>query len=358
MINPKKAKVIAFYLPQFHPIPENNEWWGNGFTEWNNVVKAKPLFKGHQQPKIPADLGFYDLRLPEVREEQAKLASEAGVDAFCYWHYWFGNGKQLLEKPLQEVIKTGKPDFPFCLAWANHTWLRKQWNGEISAFEKTVLIEQLYPGREDIDSHFYTILPILKSPNYYKLHGRLVFVFYHFEGLPDSDYFIDRWQELAKENGLPGFYFIGHSRTPNPPSCYKKLDAFNLYLMHDLFTKSKIRRLLSVLLKRPTNIVNYSKAIKAFRSEAFKKEKIYPTIIPNWDHTPRTGARGSVLQNSTPTLFKKHVEQIIELISEKEEEDKVIFLKSWNEWAEGNYMEPDQRFGKGYIIALKEALFK
>ena len=123
MIN--KSKVIAYYLPQYHPIPENNKWWGNGFTEWTNVGKAKPLFKGHYQPRVPADLGYYDLRLPDVRQAQADLAKKAGVTAFCYWHYWFGKDKELLEMPLNEVVRLGKPDFPFCIAWANHSWERK-----------------------------------------------------------------------------------------------------------------------------------------------------------------------------------------------------------------------------------------
>ena len=126
----KKARVIAFYLPQFHPIKENDEWWGKGFTEWTNVGKAKPLFKGHYQPRVPADLGYYDLRMPEVREAQADMAREAGIEGFMYWHYWFGNGKQILERPFNEVLSSGKPDFPFCLGWANHSWTRRTWNSD------------------------------------------------------------------------------------------------------------------------------------------------------------------------------------------------------------------------------------
>ena len=147
------VKIIAYYLPQYHPIPENNGWWGNGFTEWTTVAKAKPLFRHHLQPKIPKDLGFYDLRIPEVREAQAELAREAGVYGFCYWHYWFGNGKQLLEYPINEVVKTGKPDFPFCLGWANDSWLSKSGNTQHKSQGK-ILIEQQYPGDDDIINHF------------------------------------------------------------------------------------------------------------------------------------------------------------------------------------------------------------
>ena len=159
------ARVIALYLPQFHPIPENDKWWGPGFTEWMNVVKGKPLFKGHVQPKIPADLGFYDLRLPETREAQAQLAREAGIEGFCYYHYWFG-GKQLLERPFNEVLSSGKPDFPFCLCWANHSWSNKTWNRKSNLQANSMLIEQTYPGDEDDREHFMNVLPAFKDKRF------------------------------------------------------------------------------------------------------------------------------------------------------------------------------------------------
>ena len=165
-----KTKVIAFYLPQFHPFPENDKWWGKGFTEWTNVGNAKKMFKGHYQPRVPADLGYYDLRLPQVREEQAELAKEAGVAAFCYWHYWFGNGKQLMDMPLQEVLRLGKPDFPFCLGWANHSWVSTNWNIEKSSFIPQTLMEQKYPGEQDIVDHFYKMLPAFKDKRYFRIH--------------------------------------------------------------------------------------------------------------------------------------------------------------------------------------------
>lgn len=161
-----KARVLALYLPQYHPVPENDMWWGKGFTEWSNVTKAKPLFRGHYQPKLPTDLGFYDLRLPEVREEQAKLAKEAGIEGFIYWHYWFGNGKRLLERPFNEVLESGKPDFPFALAWANHTWSTKTWKSAIGeTAKKGVIMEQTYPGIEDYTEHFYYALKAFKDPS-------------------------------------------------------------------------------------------------------------------------------------------------------------------------------------------------
>ena len=171
----RKARVIAFYLPQFHPIPENDKWWGKGFTEWTNVGKAKPLFKGHYQPRVPADLGYYDLRMPEVREAQAEMAREAGIEGFCYWHYWFGNGKQLLERPFNEVLASGKPDFPFCLGWANHSWTNKTWEVGKRKVMDYVLMEMVY-NEDEYRKQFYEVLPSFKYKRYITLEGKPLFV--------------------------------------------------------------------------------------------------------------------------------------------------------------------------------------
>ena len=174
-----KARVLAYYLPQFHPVPENDKFWGPGFTEWTNVAKAKPLFRGHYQPRIPADLGFYDLRLPEVREQQAQLAREAGIEGFCYWHYWFGNGRQLLQRPFNEVLASGKPDFPFCLAWANHDWSTKSWQRGKGKVDSSVMIEkQLYPGDEDYIHHFNYVLPAFRDHRYITVDGKPLFLIF------------------------------------------------------------------------------------------------------------------------------------------------------------------------------------
>lgn len=352
----KKAHIIAFYLPQFHPIPENNEWWGKGFTEWTNVAKAKPLFHGHYQPKVPADLGFYDLRVPEIRQQQAQLAREAGIDAFCYWHYWLGGGKQLMEYPLQEVVTSKTPDFPFCLGWANHTWYKKAWNSNVSRFSQEKLIEQTYPI-EDIDKHFYTMLPMFQDNRYYRLHNKLVFLIYDPLSIPYLKEFMERWQHLAAQSNLSGFYFIAQVDANNIKNDYSMFDAVNYDCIRNLFNNSRLRRFIAYTVKRPI-IRQYKSILKTYNLNIIKSAKVYPTIYPNWDVTPRIGYIGTILQNSTPALFKKHARQIIETISHKEEGDRVIFLKSWNEWGEGNYMEPDLKFGKGYIQALNEALTK
>ena len=201
-----KPKVIAFYLPQFYPTPENDEWWEPGFTEWTNVARAKPLFKGHYQPRIPQELSFYDLRVPETRERQAELARMAGIDGFCYWHYWFGGGKRLLDRVFTEVVESGKPDFPFCLCWANHSWYKKTWDTSKS---DTLLMEQTYPGVEDYTAHFNAMLPAFKDKRYMRTgDGRLIFGVFNMWSIPNQEEFFDTWNNLARENGLDGFYFF------------------------------------------------------------------------------------------------------------------------------------------------------
>ncbi|WP_050009699.1 glycoside hydrolase family 99-like domain-containing protein [Flavobacterium sp. B17] len=210
-MNNKKARVIAFYLPQFHPVPENNEWWGPGFTEWHSVANAKPLYKGHHQPNIPADLGFYDLRVAETRKLQAEMAKEAGVEGFCYWHYWFGDGKRLLEKPINEVLASGEPDFPFCFGWANHNWYQKLWDPSGSGDK--LLIEQKYLGREDYEEHFMTaLLPAFKDKRYIQVDGKPLFVIYSIDNKEKIKEIIDVWRELALRNGLEGIYFVAVQR--------------------------------------------------------------------------------------------------------------------------------------------------
>ena len=197
-----RARVVAFYLPQFHPVPENDEWWGAGFSEWTNSAKARPLFPGHVQPHIPADLGFYDLRLAESREAQAALARKYGVEAFCYWHYWFA-GRRILERPYEEMLASGEPHFSFCLGWANQTW-SGIWHG---AGER-ILIEQTYPGADDDRRHFDHVLPAFRDARYFRVNGKPLFYVFRPEQLPDPAAFVERWQAMAVEAGLEGLYLV------------------------------------------------------------------------------------------------------------------------------------------------------
>lgn len=361
-----KKKIIALYLPQYHPTPDNNEWWGKGFTEWTNVAKAKNLFSSHYQPKVPTELGFYDLRLPIVRQQQADMAKEAGVSAFCYYHYWFGNGKQELELPFNEVVKTGEPDFPFCLCWANEPWYSKMWNVD-GTIGKKLLVDQVYPGEKDNEEHFYSLLNAFKDPRYLKIRGKLVFMIYKpmiFASIGD---FMSQWNDLAIKNGLPGFYFIGHCQNPksqNDVDEMKKLgfDAINVLWLSNFKASDssnvfeKLWNYLSHrVLKRPY-INDYKNILPRLIGNEAKLSYVYPSIVPNWDHTPRSGGGGYLYQNCAPELFYEHIKTVFESIDHKDSEDQVVFLKSWNEWGEGNYMEPDLKYGRGYIDALRKAI--
>lgn len=360
-----KAKVIALYLPQYHPTPDNDRWWGEGFTEWTNVAKAKRLYRGHYQPRIPANLGFYDLRLPEVREKQAQMATRAGISAFCYYHYWFGNGKQELERPFNEVVASGKPNFPFCLCWANESWYSKMWNHD-GKVEKKLLVNQEYPGRIDNKQHFYALLNAFKDQRYLRIRNRLVFMVYKPRLFSHCQEFMEQWNELAQENGLEGFFFIGHCQNPTSVSEIKEMQSMGFEAVNVLrltnfqanasnFVSKTWNYLTHHLLNKPY-INDYNKILSKLTGTEGRLPYVYPSIVPNWDHTPRSGRGGYLYENCEPSLFEKHCRMVIDEVKDKPEEDRIIFLKSWNEWGEGNYMEPDLRYGFGYIDALKRAL--
>ncbi len=365
----KKARVIAFYLPQYHPIPENDKWWGKGYTEWTTVGKAKPLFRGHYQPRVPADLGYYDLRMPEVREAQAEMAREAGIEGFCYWHYWFGNGKQLLERPFNEVLESGKPDFPFCLGWANHSWYAKNWNKKNVNGKDKLLIKQNYLGEEDIKNHFFLVLKAFKDKRYLTVDEKPIFFIYSPKNIPDIRLFISVWQKLAVENGLNGIYFIGRTSINED---YK--DIFNmgidgicregiesaLYKINGKYAYKILRKIRLLIDSKfvPLNKYKYSYFVKYLLEPKLDAvENIYPTVIPNFDHSPRSDRHGLIIYNSSPEYFKAHFKEALQIVANKEKEHRIIFLKSWNEWGEGNYMEPDIFHGKGYLEALKSELY-
>ncbi len=378
-----KARIIAYYLPQFHPIPENDDAWGKGFTEWTNVAQARPLFRGHYQPRIPADLGFYDLRLPETREQQAQMAREAGIEGFCYYHYWMGGGKQLLQRPFEEVLQSGKPDFPFCLAWANHEWTTRTWQ---NGGKVKMIAPMLYPGDDDYIAHFNYVLPALRDKRYITVDGNPIFSIYDPYRFADVAHFIELWRELADKAGLPGIHFsamisstttvkrtVDGSRQRVIPNLESSAEVYNdiLTLGFDSITSygksraemiymGKYRRNISKLLHKylplPTLKYNYPKVVPHFFAPEDKWENVFPTILPQWDRTPRAGNNEGIYVNATPENFLKHIEDALQVIKEKQPEHQLLFLKSWNEWGEGNYVEPDQKYGHGYLNALQKAL--
>lgn len=351
------ARLIAFYLPQYHPIPENDEWWGKGFTEWTNVVKAKPLFRGHYQPHVPADLGFYDLRVPETRIAQAEMAREAGIEAFCYYHYWFA-GKKILERPFNEVLRSGQPDFPFCLCWANGTWTGV-WHG----CPDKVLIEQTYPGYDDHRAHFDELLPAFLDRRYVTVEGKPLFLVYLPNEVPDVRSVLDFWRNRAVKSGLPGLHIVAilhRDRAWNPQK-----NGFDAAVRQSLSPRREdtstswrhpVKKLLDLYqekTRKPT-IYRYEDVLLKMLPDKVSDVENYPCLIPNWDNTPRSGCNGLVLHGSSPELFRVQVRKSLELMKNVPGEHKLIFIKSWNEWAEGNHLEPDLKFGRAYLDVIRQ----
>lgn len=379
-----KARVIAFYLPQYYPVDVNDKYWGKGFTEWTNVAKAKPLFKGHYQPQIPADLGFYDLRLPEVRKAQADMAREYGIEGFCYWHYWFGNGETVLDMPFREVLKSGEPDFPFCLGWANHSWSNRTWKKNKMYEKETVFLEQKYLGEKDYTDYFYSVLPAFKDERYITVDDKPLFLIYAPQDLPDTEVFISTWNKLAKQNGLKGIHFVARvtaigglgramskqqilSETSSRYKEYfaKGYDAVSSSSLTraDLCTGSYISKAIKLLLERIgisliPDIHDYEKTIMNLYTEEDRWENVYPQLVPRWDKTPRMGKGAHLYKNSTPELFGKSVDIALEHIDCKEEEHKILFVFAWNEWGEGAYLEPDLKYGRGYLEQLAKRIIE
>lgn len=348
---------MAFYLPQYFPIPENDEWWGKGFTEWTNTAKARRLFPGHRQPNLPSELGFYDLRVPETRCAQAELARAHGIEAFAYWHYWFGDGDRILERPFTEVLRSGEPDFPFCLAWANQTWTGI-WHGA----KDRVLKHQRYLGPDDDRRHFETVLPAFRDDRYLRVDGRPVFYVFRPEELPDPSTFVDRWQTMATEAGLDGLYLVAESSdllgagarfTPNEAQRIG-FDA-SVYMRLPAVLTDRTRLLMRVIRKAlgGPEIYPYSDHVL---SETPQGPAIQPCIYPNWDNSPRSGRGGLVLTGATPAKFGANVRDAVATLAPRPPHERLLWVKSWNEWAEGNHLEPDLVHGRAWLEALRDGL--
>jgi hypothetical protein len=363
-------RAIAYYLPQYHPIPENDKWWGKGFTEWTNVTKAKPLFKGHYQPRLPKDLGFYDLRLSEVREEQAALARKHGIYGFCYYHYWFGNGRQLLERPFNEVLRSGKPDFPFMLCWANQTW-EGVWFGNDSP---GVLIEQLYPGKDDYISHFNYLRKAFADPRHVTIDGKPVFHVYMPRRIPDLPLFVDTFRECAHKSGFKGIYLLAtHCPQDWNPHAHgfdgvvsnnfhrARKDAVIRIINNKNSFLGKVEGKIRYWLRekhvsewRRPYILDYEKFVKIISKWPEVDFDYFPQVVPDWDNSARAGKKSFIVKGSTPTLWLSHMQIAKDYVGKYEAEKQIVFIKSWNEWAEGNYLEPDQKWGNEYLSILSK----
>lgn len=365
-----KIKILSYYLPQYHPIPENDEWWGKGFTEWTNVKKATPLFKWHEQPIVPGELGYYDLRNADVQEKQAQLANEYGVDGFIYYQYWFGNGKMLLEKPAEAMLNNRKVDIPFCFCWANETW-KGVWHG---LHNPKVLIEQQYGGDKDYIAYFNYLLPFFKDERYIKVNNKPMFHIYRVSQLPDLDVLINLFNTMAKEHGFNGVYFVAtgeyYSNTVlENKHIYGAVGVENFHKMKFIdtynFSKNKwIKRIESKILyhlgfydkvgyRNKPLVIDYKKGLRKYNYKIPNKKYI-PCVVPNWDNSARSGQKSMIFKNADPQIFYKYMKKCLEAYKNHPDNPSYMVIKSWNEWAEGNYLEPDLKYGREWLEAIRK----
>ncbi len=352
-------RLIAFYLPQYHPIQENDEWWGEGFTEWHNVSKAEPLFSGHYQPHVPADLGYYDLRDEATRVAQAELAKQYGIEGFCYYHYWF-NGHRLLERPLEDMLSSGKPDFPFCICWANENWTRR-WDGE----DQQVLIKQDYSEADD-RRHIQSLLPVFEDPRYIRINGKPLFLVYRTENLPDAARTAEIWRAEARTAGLGELHLCRVESMDKGDPVAINFDSA-LEFAPDWWNKGPRLQADAELLAGAEGAVadvcannfvhSYQALSDTMMAKAIPPYKWLRCVMPSWDNWARRTQGASIFLGSTPEKYQAWLGRAIantdgRLLGE----ERLVFINAWNEWAEGNHLEPDQKFGHGYLEATRKAL--
>ncbi|MES2366248.1 MAG: glycoside hydrolase family 99-like domain-containing protein [Pseudomonadota bacterium] len=354
-------RAIAFYLPQFHPVRENDEWWGTGFTEWRNVAKARPLFAGHYQPHLPADLGFYDLRLPEIREAQATLARDHGLHGFCYYHYWF-NGRRILERPFNEVLASGKPNFPFCLCWANENWTRA-WNGG----EKDILLGQQYNHADDL-THINSLFPAFEDARYIRINGKPLFIVYRTQLMPNPARTAEIWREAALKAGIGELYLArveSFGEDLNPETIGFDADIefapnwrrLGSPLHRDRFSRwlIKLGVLPDVYLKQ--TVATYEGMIQGMLSKPVPNHVRFRGVTPGFDNSARRAEGAAILVESKPEKYAGWLREIARQTLQKQQGDeRLIFINAWNEWAEGNHLEPDLQNGHAYLQATADVL--
>lgn len=372
-------KVIAFYLPQFHNIPENDEWWGDGFTEWVNVKKAKPLFEGHKQPCVPLNGNYYNLLDDDVKIWQAKIAKEHGVYGFAYYHYWF-NGKMLLEKPMEQMLANEKVDMPFCICWANEAWT-KAWVGDT----KKILILQSYGREKEWEEHFNYLLPFFKDARYIKEDGKPLVLIYRPHIIDCLEEMVTYWRKLAVENGFSGLVFAAQNIDPDSREMLDQVfDRFIEYqptvARNDLSrannkfqTLKKIRRRVAREVDKYFGIdllrlgqsalskinqmdrIPYEDAWNAILARKPESDKNYPGAFVRWDNSPRHGERARIYYGESPEKFENYMKEQIRRARDVYHKDK-LFIYAWNEWAEGGYLEPEEEYGYRYLEAIRSAL--
>lgn len=346
-----EVKPIAFYLPQFHPIPENDAWWGRGFTEWTNVSKAKPNFYGHYQPRLPGELGYYDLRIVDVQKRQVQLAKKYGIYGFCFYYYWF-NGRRLLERPVNQFLENPDIDFPFCLCWANENWTRC-WDGE----ENNILIGQSYSGNWD-KQFIDDLLPVFNDKRYIRVDGKPLLIVYRVNLLPDPQKTADLWRFECKKAGIGDIFLaVAQSFGISDPRPFG-FDGAIEFPMHHLGDSEIDQK--SVQITNPVfkgKIFDYRIAAQLMMQKQKPDYPLFKTAVPSWDNTARRQNDGHIFVNSSPRAYKNWLDNIIKFTKRHlDENNRFIFINAWNEWAEGNYLEPDSQYGYAYLNATAEAV--
>ena len=347
-----KQRVIALYLPQFHSIPENDEWWGKGFTEWKNVEKAKSLFKGHNQPRVPLNENYYNLLDDNTFKWQINLAKKYGIDGFCFYHYWF-NGKLLLEKPLENYLANKELDLPYFFSWANEPWTRS-WDGG----NRTVLVGQAYGGMDDIINHFNYMLPFFHDSRYMKIDNKPIFVLYRAETISYLQEMIQKWNDLAQKNGFEGILFVeslnvfqGEKYCDDTNACFY-MEPMWVHRIKDSIIKRVFRHISWLLSNTSITKIDYETSMKKIVSCEKISEKRYAGFFVDWDNSPRRGGKGSVIYTNTSTiLFEKYLAK--QMTKMKKFNCPFLFINAWNEWAEGTYLEPDNTNGYAFLEAIK-----
>lgn len=355
-----KMKIISMYLPQFHRVKENDEWWGEGFTDWVSAKNATPIFDGHYQPHIPLDDNYYDLSERSTMVWQTDLMKQYGVDAMCIYHYWFKDGRQILEKPMENLLKWADVDMPFCICWANETWARswskvKDVNVWSNLHEKnadkngkSILLEQDYGDKTAWKEHFDYLLPFFLDSRYLRQDDRPIFVFYRTADIMCLSEMVEYWQELAKDAGLKGLYVIGSNCTNNVPSV---IDA---ELYHEP-VRSR-RNLLDFKTDNDAYVIEYKAVWERILCAAGTYKKTYYGGFVSYDDTPRRGKQGIVINNATPKSFEHYLTEL--LAKNAANNNELVFINAWNEWGEGMHLEPDERYGYDFLQSVKNAKSK
>jgi len=346
-------RVIAFYLPQYHPIPLNDRAWGKGFTEWRNVGKSRAYFDGQYQPRLPGELGYYDLRVPEVMDQQAELAREHGIDGFCYYYYWF-NGMRLLNLPLDNMLRRRKPDFPFCFCWANENWTRR-WDG----MDKEILAAQNHTPEDDL-AFLRFIMPALEDPRYIRIDGKPLLLVYRTELFPDPAATAARWREEAIKAGIGDLFLVrceGFDPWTTPDSIgFDASYEVPTFILPDELKYGNVAAL-NVSAEFQGRIYDYGKIVEYYLNRPETPYRRYRGPMLAWDNTPRHNERAVVFHDVTPEKYERWVrESLAHARTRFAGEERLLFINAWNEWAEGSYLEPDLKFGRQFLEATARAV--